>query len=173
MTDSLDPYALLVSYESFVATGSSPITLIATPAMANVPDDGELEDERWGNLYLKRKAGGTGYVFVTGPHSKSKVRPYQARIKNKRTGKTQSLGSFKTAHAAAVEVAKVLANGDDEDMESPQKRQKRGALPTSRPCLCLWPERPSCAWQHAHVLWQFVSYGRESPKPACTAPLLA
>jgi hypothetical protein len=93
----------------------------------------ELEDEAWGNLWLKRKVGGTGYVFVTGPHAKSKSNPYQARVKNKRTGKTQGLGCFPTAHRAAVEVAKVLANGDDEDMDSPKKKKQRGALPTTHP----------------------------------------
>ena len=93
----------------------------------------ELEDEAWGNLWLKRKVGGTGYVYVTGPHAKSKSNPYQARVKNKRTGKLQGLGCFPTAHRAAVEVAKVLANGDDEDMDSPEKKKQRGALPTTHP----------------------------------------
>ena len=58
---------------------------------------------------------------------------YQARVKNKRTGKTQGLGCFPTAHRAAVEVAKVLANGDDEDMDSPKIKKQRGALPTTHP----------------------------------------
>jgi len=93
----------------------------------------ELEDEAWGNLWLKRKVGGTGYVYVTGPHAKSKSNPYQARVKNKRTGKLQGLGCFPTAHRAAVEVAKVLANGDDEDLDSPEKKKQRGALPTTHP----------------------------------------
>ena len=37
----------------------------------------ELEDEAWGNLWLKRKAGGTGYVFVTGPHANFPPRTYE------------------------------------------------------------------------------------------------
>ena len=88
----------------------------------------ELPDEPYGNLLLKRKAGGTGYMFVTGPKPKSKKNPYQARIMNNRIGRTQSLGSFPTAHAAAVAVAIALANGENEDMDSPKKRRQRGVL---------------------------------------------
>ena len=62
----------------------------------------EISDEAFGQLRLKRKAGGTGYMFVTGPKPKCKKNPYQARIMNNRIGKTQSLGSFPTAHASAV-----------------------------------------------------------------------
>ena len=96
--------------------------------MAEVTTE-ELADERWGNLYLKRKAGGTGYMYVTGPHLKSKRNPYQARVRNKRIGKTQDLGSFPTAQLAAVAVATALASGDTEEMDSPKKRRKRGKLP--------------------------------------------
>ena len=89
-------------------------------------EEDEISDEAFGQLRLKRKAGGTGYMFVTGPKPKCKKNPYQARIMNNRIGKTQSLGSFPTAHAAAVAVASALANGDNEDMESPKKRRLRG-----------------------------------------------
>ena len=75
-------------------------------------EEDEISDEAFGQLRLKRKAGGTGYMFVTGPKPKCKKNPYQARIMNNRIGKTQSLGSFPTAHAAAVAVASALANGD-------------------------------------------------------------
>ena len=69
--------------------------------MANRPDDGELEDELWGNLLLKRSRGKSGYYGVYGP-SKSKKRPYQAMIKSEKTGRQQGLGSFATAKEAAV-----------------------------------------------------------------------
>ena len=90
--------------------------------------DGQLDDEICGNLRLKRKVGGTGYMYVTGPKLKSKKNPYQARVKNNRTGQTQNLGLFPTALAAAVAVASALANGDADDMDSPQKRRKRGVF---------------------------------------------
>ena len=99
----------------------------------------ELPDEPYGNLLLKRKAGGTGYMFVTGPNPKSKKNPYQARIMNNRIHKTQSLGSFPTAHAAAVAVASALANGENEDMDSPRKRRQRGVHPNPNHthCICI------------------------------------
>jgi hypothetical protein len=55
-------------------------------------DKSELPDEIFGALWLKRKVGGTGFMYVTGPKRFSKKNPYQARVKNKRTGKTQNLG---------------------------------------------------------------------------------
>ena len=102
-------------------------------------EEDEISDEAFGQLRLKRKAGGTGYMFVTGPKPKCKKNPYQARIMNNRIGKTQSLGSFPTAHAAAVAVASALANGDNEDMESPKKRRQRGTPPTRHRALHLLP----------------------------------
>jgi hypothetical protein len=74
---------------------------------------------------LKRKKDGTGYLYVTKP-GLSKQKPYQARIKNKRTMKTQHLGNFATAQIAAVEVAKALQLRENEDMNSPRKHAKRG-----------------------------------------------
>ena len=97
----------------------------------------ELSDEMFGHLKLRRKEGGTGYMFVSGPIPRSKKNPYQARIKNTRIGKTQNLGVFPTAHAAAVAVATALANGDNEDMDSPRKRRQRGAPPTRHRALHL------------------------------------
>ena len=88
----------------------------------------ELPDEPFGNLMLKRKEGGTGYMYVTGPKSGSKKKPYQARIKNSRTGTTQHLGMYRTAHEAAQAVAAALAGGDNDDMDSPRKHAKRGML---------------------------------------------
>ena len=93
----------------------------------------ELPDEIFGLLRLKRKKGGTSYKFVTKP-GLSKNKPFQARVKNKRTNKTQHLGSFATAHAAAVEVARVLAQQDDEDMASPRKHAARGVVTPSHTC---------------------------------------
>ena len=65
-------------------------------------------------------------MYVTRP-GKSKKKPYQARIKNKRTGKTQHLGSFASAHLAARAVASALATNEDKDMQSPRKQAQRGA----------------------------------------------
>ena len=90
------------------------------------------EYEPYGNLKLLKKSGKEGYKYVYGP-SKSKKRPYQAMIKNERTGKQQGLGSFKTAFEAAVAVAKAIAAGETEDMASPRKQCKRGApLPSAQ-----------------------------------------
>jgi hypothetical protein len=89
-------------------------------------DESELPDEIFGALRLKRKVGGTGYMYVTGPKRFSKKNPYQARVKNKRTGKTQNLGMYPSPHAAAIAVATVLGGGDNEQMESPRKHRKRG-----------------------------------------------
>jgi hypothetical protein len=86
----------------------------------------ELPDEIFGNLRLKRAKNETGYMYVTRP-GKSKKKPYQARIKNKRTGKTQHLGSFASAHLAARAVASALATNEDKDMQSPRKQAQRGA----------------------------------------------
>ena len=95
--------------------------------MANRPDDGELEDELWGNLLLKRSRGKSGYYGVYGP-SKSKKRPFQAMIKSEKTGRQQGLGSFATAKEAAVRVATAIAQGEGDDLDSPRKQNKRGAL---------------------------------------------
>ena len=86
----------------------------------------ELPDEIFGNLMLKRAKNETGYMYVTRP-GKSKNKPYQARIKNKRIGKTQHLGSFVSAHKAAIAVATALAQNEDKDMNSPRKHAQRGA----------------------------------------------
>jgi hypothetical protein len=89
-------------------------------------DESELPDEIFGTLRLKRKVGGTGYMYVTGPKRFSKKNPYQARVKNKRTGKTQNVGMYPSPHAATIAVATVLhGGGDDEQMESPRKHRKR------------------------------------------------
>ena len=86
----------------------------------------ELPDEIFGNLMLKRAKNETGYMYVTRP-GKSKNKPYQARIKNKRIGKTQHLGSFPSALKAAIAVATALAQKEDQDMDSPRKQAQRGA----------------------------------------------
>ena len=52
-------------------------------------DESELPDEIFGALRLKRKVGGTGYMCMSPARSASartKKNPYQARVKNKRTG---------------------------------------------------------------------------------------
>jgi hypothetical protein len=99
--------------------------------MADAVEDGadteeELPDEIYGNLRLKRAKNETGYMYVTRP-GKSKKKPYQARIKNKRLGKTQHLGSFVSAHRAAIAVATALAQNENENMDSPRKHAQRGA----------------------------------------------
>ena len=86
--------------------------------------DGELEDEMWGNLRLRRGGGKSGYYGVTKVNSKK--RPFQAWIKSA-TRKQQGLGSFATAQRAAIEVAKALAQQDGEDLDSPRKQKPRGA----------------------------------------------
>ena len=69
---------------------------MATPS----GDDANLDYEVCGNLRLKRGRGKTGYAGVY--PANSKVRPFMAQIKNERTGKVQSIGSFETAQQAAV-----------------------------------------------------------------------
>ena len=82
-------------------------------------DGADTEEEpyrtryRYGNLRLKRAKNETGYMYVTRP-GKSKNKPYQARIKNKRIGKTQHLGSFPSALKAAIAVATALAQKEDQ-----------------------------------------------------------
>ena len=88
----------------------------------------DIEDEIYGALRLKRNTGQTGYVGVY--KVKSKKRPFQAIVRNKRTGKNQGLGSFPTAQEAAVKLATVLVVGDDEDLDSPRKQRERGAPQT-------------------------------------------
>ena len=87
--------------------------------------EGDLPDEPYGNVWLKRSSkAATGYVGVY--KSAGKKRPFQAQIKNKRNGKSQSLGTFETAQLAAAAVANALAVGDDKDMDSPRKQAHRG-----------------------------------------------
>jgi hypothetical protein len=87
-------------------------------------------------LRLKRNDSKTGYKFVY--KIQSKKNPFQAMVVNKRTGKQQSIGLFPTAQSAAVHIATVLSQGDDDDLPSPRKRQKRGELPLT-------------AWHHPHA----------------------
>ena len=63
-------------------------------------DDPNLDYEVYGNLRLKRGRGKTGYAGVY--PAKSKVRPFIAQIKNERTGKVQSIGSFETVDLVAA-----------------------------------------------------------------------
>ena len=84
-----------------------------------------MEDEIYGNLLLKRNSGQTGYAGVF--KVKSKKRPFQAVVRNKRTNKNQGLGSFATAKEAAIRVATARATGEDEDLDSPRKQRERGA----------------------------------------------
>ena len=79
--------------------------------------DPDLEYEVVGALRLKRGRGKTGYQGVY--PAKSKVRPFLAQIKNERTGRMQSIGSFRTAQEAAVAYTRAVMDGDGEDMESP------------------------------------------------------
>ena len=83
--------------------------------MANPLGDPDLEYEVVGALRLKRGRGKTGYQGVY--PAKSKVRPFL--IKNERTGRMQSIGSFRTAQEAAVAYTRAVMDGDGEDMESP------------------------------------------------------
>ena len=93
------------------------------------------ENEYFGNLSLKRsERSKTGYWGVYGPNDKCTEKPYQAFIKNKRTSKQQAVGSFATAKEAAIYLAKMLALEEDDDLESPRKQAKRGAL-IARPCV--------------------------------------
>ena len=105
--------------------------------------DGELEDEMWGNLRLRRGSGKSGYYGVTKVNSKK--RPFQAWIKSA-TRKQQGLGSFATAQRAAIEVAKALAQQDGEDLDSPRKQKPRGARAIHTRCSTLSPM--SCALAH-------------------------
>ena len=77
----------------------------------------ELPDEIFGNLMLKRAKNETGYMYVSRP----------GKSKNKRIGKTQHLGSFVSAHKAAIAVATALAQNEDKEMNSPRKHAQRGA----------------------------------------------
>jgi|SouAtlMetagenome_1021521.scaffolds.fasta_scaffold120453_1 hypothetical protein len=81
----------------------------------------------FGILRLKRRVGGTGYKYVY--KSKSETNPFQAMIFMKHLGRQRSLGHFATAKEAAIKVATTLSLGDDDDLPSPRKQQKRGALP--------------------------------------------
>jgi len=53
-------------------------------------DESELPDEIFGALRLKRKVGGTGYMYVTGLKLFSKKNPYQVRGRAGTTGQTRS-----------------------------------------------------------------------------------
>ena len=110
--------------------------------MANPSGDPDLEYAVVGALRLKRGRGKTGYQGVY--PAKSKVRPFLAQIKNERTGRMQSIGSFRTAQEAAVAYTRAVMDGDGEDMESPAKRKPKGKRATRPPRLRLWPAGP-CA----------------------------
>jgi hypothetical protein len=116
--------------------------------------DGELEDEMWGNLRLRRGGGKSGYYGVTKVNSKK--RPFQAWIKSA-TRKQQGLGSFATAQRAAIEVAKALAQQDGEDLDSPRKQKPRGAraihtrCSTLSPMTCHVPSRTPRTEESAHA----------------------
>ena len=100
-------------------------------------DESELPDEIFGALRLKRKVGGTGYMYVTGPKRFSKKNPYQARVKNKRTGKTQNLGMYPSPHAAAIAVATVLGAwwwGRRTNGVAEEASQARCAMLCTHPC---------------------------------------
>jgi hypothetical protein len=99
------------------------------PSQVSVDDDGN-EYEPYGALKLYTNGGKTGYKNVY--QSRSAKKPFQAMIINKRNGKQQGLGSFKTAKEAAVTVAIALTQGDDEDMDSPRKQRARGAHASPR-----------------------------------------
>ena len=89
--------------------------------------DGDLPDEIFGALRLKRSTKAmTGYIGVY--KSAGKKKPFTAQVKNKRTLRYQNLGTFQTAHAAAVAVAAAMSQGNDEDMDSPRKQAGRGTL---------------------------------------------
>ena len=117
---------------------TGPQQLVA--AMAQPSGDGELEDEIWGNLRLRRSHGKSGYYGVTKVNSKKN--PWQAWIKSS-TRQQQGLGCFSSAHRAAVEVAKALAQNSGEDLDSPRTQQPRGAR-AMHPC-CTPRHLPSCA----------------------------
>ena len=81
-------------------------TIIMAEPTAADGGDGELEDEIWGNLRLRRSRSKSGYYGVTKVNSKKN--PWQAWVKSS-TRQQQSLGCFSSAHRAAVEVAPRLS----------------------------------------------------------------
>ena len=84
--------------------------------MANPSDNpSDLEYEAFGVLRLKRGRGKTGYKGVY--PAKSVTHPFMAQIKNERTGKMQSIGSFPTAHQAAVAYTRAMLGGDGDEMD--------------------------------------------------------
>ena len=109
----------------------------------------------------------TGYAGVYS--AKSKVRPFMAQIKNERTGKVQSIGSFETAQQAAVAYTRAMMDGEGQDMDSPPNRQPKGtachsAPPPPLPCM------PSCLCQHAYV-WPGRPTGSLQPSRSVTGTL--
>jgi hypothetical protein len=96
--------------------------------------ESELPDEIFGALRLKRKVGGTGYMYVTGPKRFSKKNPYhvpgarqeQAKCERGRRRTWACAHQHQSPHAAAIAVATVLGGGDNEQMESPRKHRTRG-----------------------------------------------
>ena len=112
--------------------------------MANPSDNpSDLEYEAFGVLRLKRGRGKTGYKGVY--PAKSVTHPFMAQIKNERTGKVQSIGSFETAQQAAVAYTRAMMDGEGQDMNSPPRRKPKGTachspppppLPCMPACLC-------------------------------------
>ena len=120
--------------------------IMAEPTAAD-GGDGELEDEIWGNLRLRRSRSKSTYYGVTKVNSKKN--PWQAWVKSS-TRQQQSLGCFSSAHRAAVEVANALAQNSGEDLDSPRKQQPRGARAIHPRCTprhlpsCAMPSRWDC-----------------------------
>ena len=122
-------------------------TIIMAEPTAADGGDGELKDEIWGNLRLRRSRSKSTYYGVTKVNSKKN--PWQAWVKSS-TRQQQSLGCFSSAHRAAVEVANALAQNSGEDLDSPRKQQPRGALAIHPRCTprhlssCAMPSRWDC-----------------------------
>ena len=107
------------------------IIVMADPTTTANGSEGDLEDEMFGNLRLKRSRSKSGYYGVT--KVKSAKKPYQAWVKSAKR-RQQGLGSFATAKEAAIRVATALAQAEGEDLESPRQQSRRGAL-CPRPAL--------------------------------------
>ena len=159
--------------------------------MANPSDNpSDLEYEAFGVLRLKRGRGKTGYKGVY--PAKSVTHPFMAQIKNERTGKMQSIGSFPTAHQAAVAYTRAMLDGDGDEMDSPTRRKQKGERAT-RPRLhlcpvCPRPERMAgrdcrpapqlsseCGWSNMLTPTPVATWrsGRCYPVPVPPAPLPA
>uniref|UniRef100_A0A7S3AZE8 AP2/ERF domain-containing protein n=1 Tax=Haptolina ericina TaxID=156174 RepID=A0A7S3AZE8_9EUKA len=98
---------------------------MADPTTTANGSEGELEDEIFGNLRLKRSRSKSGYYGVT--KVKSAKKPYQAWVKSAKR-RQQGLGSFATAKEAAIRVATALAQAEGEDLESPRQQSRRGSV---------------------------------------------